>query len=55
MIATACLVPTALCVLTAFSLLALSARRRDGFFGLAALAVMVVGAIPAVAYGGITS
>jgi hypothetical protein len=54
-ITAACLVLTALCFLTAIALFALSARHRDGFLGLAALTAMIVGAMPATVYGGLTS
>jgi hypothetical protein len=50
-----CLTLTGLCVLTGLALFAVCARRDDGFLGLAALAAMIIGAVPATVYGGLTS
>jgi len=55
MIGVFCVVLTALCVGNAVGLFALCARRDDGFLGLAALAAMIIGAVPATVYGALNS
>lgn len=55
MTAAFCLVLTVLCVLAAAVLFALCTGRNDGALALAALAAMIVGAMVATVYGGLTS